>query len=313
MAESNNQNGAQRPPKSKNKLSAGIIFIIFLLIALLGFMSYLYINQKQTTQEITKELSAEKDSLQTELKDIKVSYDSLRTDNDTLNEQLNQEKERIDDLLSEIRRVKATNYTRIKELKEEVKTLRKIAQSYVRQIDSLNQANKKLAAENRRVRQEIEQVKESKQQLEQEKDSLSKTVNKAKLLRTENVMVQPINERGNEKSKVNKIDKIKVCFTIKENVVAKPGDRVAYIRIAAPPEDLILTNSEDNLFEYQNKKIVYSAKRPFEFTGQATDLCIYFDSKGELKPGKYEVYVFTDGYQIGQTEFELEESGWLFF
>jgi FtsZ-binding cell division protein ZapB len=312
MAENNNQTGDQTP-KRKKRLPAGIIVVIGLLVLLLGFMSWLYIDQKQTTQEITTELSAEKDSLQSELKNIKVSYDSLKTDSDTLREQLDQEKERIDDLLSEIRQVKATNYTRIKELKEEVKTLRSIAKSYVRQIDSLNRANKQLTAENKRVKQQIREVRESKQELELEKDSLSETVNKAKILRAENISAIPINERGKEKHKVNKINKIKVCFTIEENVVAKPGEREAYIRIASPPDDFILTNSEDNLFEYKGKKLVYSAKRPFDYTGEAQDMCIYFDSMGELKPGEYEVYIFTDGYEIGKTSFKLEESGWLFF
>jgi peptidoglycan hydrolase CwlO-like protein len=311
MAENTNQQG-EGQSKSK-KLSAGILFIIILLVGLLGFMSWLYIDQKQTTQQITRELSAEKDSLQSELKTIRVGYDSLQTDNDTLNEQLDQEKERIDNLLSEIRQVKATNYTRIKELKDEVSTLRKIAKSYVRQIDSLNQANKKLRAENQRVRQQIQQVEQSKQQLEQEKDSLTETVNKAKVLRAENISATPINDRGKEKHKVNKINKIKVCFTIEENVVAKPGDKYAYIRIAAPPEGFILTNSEDNLFDFNGKKMVYSARRPFEYTGKATDMCVYFDSKGELKPGEYDVYIFADGYEIGNTSFKLEESGWLFF
>jgi len=311
MAENTNQYGeAQSHGK---KLSAGIIVIIALLVGLLGFVSWLYIDQRNTTQQITRELAAEKDSLQVELKDIKTGYDSLKTDRDTLNERLDQEKEKIDDLLSEIQRVKATNYTRIKELKDEVQTLRKVAKSYVRQIDSLNRANKKLLAENKRVKQEMQQVKQSKQQIEQEKDSLNETVNRAKILRAENVNAVPINDKGKEKYKVDKVNKIKVCFTIDENVVAEKGDRYAYIRIAAPPEGFILTNSEDNLFEFNGKKLVYSARRPFEYKGEARDLCIYFDNKGELQPGKYEVFVFTDGYEIGQTAFELEESGWLFF
>jgi len=309
MAENTNQPGEQQP-RAKKRLPAGFIVIVALLIGLLGFMSWLYIDQKQTTQQITRELSAEKDSLQTQLQDIKSGYDSLQTDNDTLNEKLDQEKERIDDLLTEIKRVKASNYTRIKELKDEVQTLRQIAQSYVRQIDSLNQANKKLVAENQRVKQEMQQVRQTKEQLEQEKDSLSETVNRASILRAENISAIPINDRGKEKYKVDKVNKIKVCFTIDENVVAEKGDRYAYIRIAAPPEGYILTNSEKNLFEFNGKKLIYSARRPFEFSGEARNLCIYFDVNGTLDPGKYDVFVFTEGYEIGKTDFELEESFW---
>ena len=312
MAENKNQTGEEKT-RSRKGLSAGIIFIIALLIALLGFMSWLYIDQKQTTQQITQELSAEKDSIRSELQEIRVGYDSLKTDSDTLREQLDQEKERIDGLLSEIRRVKATNYTRIKELKDEVQTLRKVAKSYVRQIDSLNRANQQLTAENRRVRQQIQQVQQSKQQLELEKDSLTETVNKAKVLRAENLSAIPVNDKDKKKNKADKISKVKVCFTVEENVVAEPGPREAYVRIAAPPDDFILTNSEDNLFDFNGKKVVYSAKRAFDFTGEAQDLCIYFDSRGELKPGEYDVYIFADGHEIGKTTFNVEESGWLFF
>jgi len=287
--------------------------IIGLLVALLAFMSWLYIDQKQTTQHITRELSAEKDSIQSDLQEIRVGYDSLKTDSDTLREQLDEEKERIDGLLSEIRQVKATNYTRIKELKDEVQTLRKVAKSYVRQIDSLNRANQELTAENRRVREQIQQVRQNKQQLELEKDSLTETVNRAKVLRAQNLAAIPVNDKDKEKHKADKISKVKVCFTVEENVVAEPGPREAYVRIAAPPDDFILTNSEDNLFDFNGRKVVYSAKRGFDFTGEAQDLCIYFDSKGELKPGEYDVFIFTDGYEIGKTTFNVEESGWLFF
>ena len=312
MVKNTNQVGEEKNRYGK-RVWAGIIVIISLLVALLGFMSWLYIDQKQTTQQITRELSAEKDSIRGELQEIRVGYDSLKTDSDTLREQLDQEKERIDGLLSEIRQVKATNYTRIKELKDEVQTLRKVAKSYVRQIDSLNRANKELTAENRRVREQIQQVKQNKEQLELEKDSLTETVNKAKILRAENLTAIPVNERDKEKHKADKISKVKICCTIEENVVAEPGSREAYIRIAAPPDDFILTNSEDNLFDFNGKKIVYSARRAFEFTGEAQDLCIYFDSKGELKPGEYDVYIFADGHEIGKTTFQVEESGWLFF
>lgn len=317
MAENTNQNQEET---SRKKKGTGITTLLIILAVLVGVMTWLYISQKLTTQritteyeEITNELQSEKDSIQAELVEIKTGYDSLKTISDTLNQQLNLEQERIDNLLSELKTVKASNYTRIKELKDEVGTLRNIAQSYVRQIDSLNRANKQLIAENRRVKEEMEVVRESKDQLEKVKDTLSEKVERASVLRTEDLRAIPINQRGKQKDQVDKIDKIRVCFTIDENVVAPQGERYVYMRIAAPPDDFILTNSEDNLFEYNGKQIVYTARRPIEFNGEAMEVCLYFDSQGELKPGEYEAYIFADGYQIGETSFKLEESGWLFF
>ena len=310
MAENTEQTQEQKP---KKRFWSPLSIIMLLLVILVGTMTWLYIDQKMTTQEITNELQAEKDSLQSELVDISTEYDSLKTTTDTLNTKLNLEQRRVDNLLSELQNIKATNYRRIKELSDEVNTLREIAQSYVRQIDSLNRANKKLMAENIRVKEEMEEVQDTKEQLEKEKENLTETVQKASVLRTENINATPINKRGKEKNRVDKIDKIKVCFTLEENVVAEPGDRYIYMRIASPPDDFILTNSEDNLFEYEGKQIIYTARRPIEYTGKSMDLCMFFDSQGELKPGEYEVYLFADGYKIGETSFILEESGWLFF
>lgn len=316
MDENNNQQKPQQPeqPQSrKRKIPAGLIVIIILLLGLLGFITWLYLDQKQTTMEITNALSEEKDSLQAELVEVRSSYDSLKTTNDSINIQLEEEQERIDNLISELKNVKATNYRKIKELKQELKTVRNIAKSYVRQIDSLNQLNQQLTAENIKVKKDLQETQKTKEKLEKEKENLTEQVNKAKVLRAEEIRAIPLNKRGKEKDKVDKIDKIKVCFTVEENVLVEPGKRFFYIRIATPPDDFILTNSEDNLFEYKEKKIVYSAKREINYDGTQQEVCIYFDSRGELKPGEYEVYIFADGHQIGESSFKLEESGWLFF
>ena len=313
MAENNEQQESQKPQKQKKKVPAGLIVILILLLGLLGFITWLYLDQKQTTMEITRALSAEKDTLQSELVELRDSYDSLKTTSDSMNIQLEQEQDRIDNLITELKTVKATNYTKIRELKNELETVRNIAKSYVRQIDSLNTLNKELAAENKRVKQNLKETTQSKEKLEKEKEDLTVQVKKAKVLRTENIQAIPINKRGNEKNKVDKVEKIEVCFSIEENVLIEPGKRYFYIRIASPPDDFILTNSENNLFEYDGKKIVYSARREIEYTGKQQDICIYFDTQGELNPGEYEIYIFADGHQIGESQFKLEESGWLFF
>lgn len=311
MADNTNQNQGETP--RKKRAPVGLIIIVIILIGLLGFITWLYIDQRETTQQITTELKKEKDSLKTDLIDLRTDYDSLKTTSDSIDQKLNVEQEKIDGLLSELKDVKATNYSKIKELKDELSTLRKIAKSYVRQIDSLNRLNEQLTEENKEVRRNLEETQQSKQEIQVEKDSLSGEVEKARILRIDDLKTVGLNDRGKEKSKVNKIDKLKTCFTIKENVLLKPGDRTFYIRIAAPPDDFILTNSEENIFEHEGEELVYTASRTVEYDGNEQELCIYFDTQGELDPGTYEVYVFATGRMVGQASFKLEESGWLGF
>lgn len=292
------------PPKNKS----GLMFILILVIALLAVVTWLYIDQRQTTEEIETALTAEKDSLQSHLLQLRSDYDELMTDNDSLNSHLNEEKAKIDDLLAEIKTVKATNYAKIKSLQNELGTLREVAKSYVRQIDSLNTMNQALVAENIMVKNEINEVTKTKVELEEKNKDLSGKVELASALRTENIEAIPINKRGKANNKINKIEKIKVSFRIKENVLAKTGERDVFIRIAGP-DDYILAKSEDDLFEYQGQKIVYSAKRPVDYINKNLDVTVFWDNNGALIPGTYEVYIFADGNEIGNAQFLIEEGG----
>jgi DNA repair exonuclease SbcCD ATPase subunit len=294
------------PPKKSN---SGLIFLLVLLVVLLGVVTWLYINQRQTTEEIQTVLTAEKDSLQSHLEQLKAEYDELMTDNDSINNQLNEEKKKIDKLIAELKTTKATNFTKIKQLEAELGTLREVAQSYVRQIDSLNTMNQALVAENIKVKNEITVFQTEKKELEEKNKDLTGKVEFASVLRTENLKATPINKRGKENNKINKIEKIKIDFTIKENVLAKQGERDVFVRIAGP-DDYILAKSEEDLFDFEGKQIVFSAKRPVDFIGKDLDVTIYWDNNGALIPGKYEVYIFGDGAQIGTATFDIQESGW---
>lgn len=303
-----NQQKNTQAPITPQKNKSGLMFILFLVIGLLVVVTWLYIDQRQTTDEIETALTAEKDSLQSHLVQLRDDYDELMTDNDSLNAHLTEEKEKIDDLLAEIKTVKATNYAKIKQLQNELGTLREVAKSYVRQIDSLNTMNQELVAENIKVKNEIKEVTNAKVELEEKNKDLSGKVELASTLGTEKLKAYPINKRGKENSKINKIAKIKVEFTVKENVLAEKGERDIYIRIAGP-DDYILAKSEEDLFEYQGQQIVYSAKRPVDFMGEDLDVVVFWDNNGALITGTYEVYIFADGAEIGNTQFQIEESG----
>ncbi len=302
----NQQQANNQAPVAPPKNKSGLMFILILVAALLVVVTWLYIDQRQTTDEIETALTAEKDSLQSHLLQLRTEYDDLMTDNDSLNTHLNEEKAKIDDLLAEIKTVKATNYAKIKSLQNELGTLREVAKSYVRQIDSLNTMNQALVAENIMVKNEINKVTKTKVELEEKNKDLSGKVELASTLRTENLEAVPINKRGKANNKINKIEKIKVSFRIKENVLAEAGERDVFIRIAGP-DDYILAKSEDDLFEYQGQEIVYSAKRPVDYENKNVDVTVFWDNNGALIPGTYEVYIFADGNEIGNVQFLIEE------
>ncbi|PLX10923.1 MAG: hypothetical protein C0597_15925 [Marinilabiliales bacterium] len=90
--------------------------------------------------------------------------------------------------------------------------------------------------------------------------------------------------------------------------MAEQGERDVFVRIAGP-DDYILAKSEKDLFEYEGQEIVYSAKRPVDYAGKDLDVTVYWDNNGALIEGTYEVYIFADGNEIGNVQFQIEEGG----
>src|SRR4030066_2265764 len=99
-------------PKKKNAPIA-MIFTTVILAAGLIFLVVMYFDQKNKMVEMETVLTQEKDSLANELKKMVASYDTLKTDNDSLNANLEKEKKRILQLLS----INASNVQLIKKYK----------------------------------------------------------------------------------------------------------------------------------------------------------------------------------------------------
>ncbi len=174
--------------------------------------------------------------------------------------------------------------------------------------DELFNLSKGSVDENVKVKNEIQEVTKTKVELEEQNKDLSGKVELASTLRLESLRAYPINKRGKENNKINKIEKIKIDFKIKENVLAEKGERDIYFRIAGP-DDYILAKSEEDLFEYQGQQIVFSAKRPVDFLGDDLDVIIFWDNNGALITGTYEAHIFADSEEIASTQFQIKEGG----
>jgi len=285
-------------------------FVVVLLIAFLLVIGYMYVDQRQKTKKVVAELnsvSSEKTKVRNELNELLIEYDDLQTDNDSLNSQLKVEQEKIKEMLKELKTVKESNHAQIEQYKKELGTLRKIMKGFIYTIDSLNTLNIELTEENIKVKQQYNQVYEIKSKLEEQNQDLSTQVAKASVIKTLNINAQGMNINGKPQKKARKVERFEVCFTLGENIIVERGLRDVYIRISRPDE-LVLIESEENLFLFEGKEIAYSAKRQIDYQNEEVEMCIYFDNNpaDELIPGDYYVDIFVDGNQIGTKIFELK-------
>ena len=69
-----------------------------------------------------------------------------------------------------------------------------------------------------------------------------------------------------------------------------------------------MSKSPDNLFQFEDLKIQYSAMREVVYEGQEFPVAIFWDNSNEpqLMEGEYTVDLFADGNNIGTTTFTLQ-------
>ncbi len=290
--------------KSSSNKAMYIIGAIALVV--IAVLLYLFISNKQQYEAVVEEMTEEKIILTEEFQSLALDYDSLHSNNDTLNLQLEQEREKITHLIEEIKTIKATNASKIREYKKELTTLRGVMRQFVVQIDSLNRRNEELVQENRQYRQQHDKITQSYKELEKVKEKLDKKVEIASQLETNNIELKGLNGKGNETRKIKNVAKIRMCCTIEENVTAPVGMKTIYIRIMRP-DDVLLITSKSNVFSYEDEEINFSASREFEYGGEDVDVCVFYTvADGELLKGVYVVDVFVDGFNIGTASFELK-------
>jgi len=295
-------NTYQRQPEKKPS-TALVVLVIILSIAVI-FLGYKYFtksNQLGQTSEEKAILEDVKSDLEKQLRDMIVEYDSLKTNNDSVNGLLNNEQDKIKNLL----RMQATDVEKIRKYQGELETLRKVMRSYIVQIDSLNTRNRELTAENITIKEQLTTAETQYVELTKEKDVLDTQVQLAKVLSAKNIVVTPQNKSDRENFKINKVAKVKNCFTIRENSVAEPGTKDIYIRIIRPDE-VVLPSGSGETFMFNGEQVIYSAKRQLEYENKDIDMCIFWDKNADLIAGNYTVVLYAENYEIGSATFTLK-------
>jgi len=304
MENSEVQTPGMEPPKQKSSKGL-VILLVIIIFALVAAIVIIYTKSTQKIQEQTEVqqiIEDQKTSLQKELTDMIGEYDALKTNNDSMNKMIAGQQEKIKRLLGE----RSSNLNLITKYKKELGTLREVLKSYIAQVDSLNTRNQQLVSENVQVKTNLEQARNENIKIGQEKEQLSSQVQKASVITTSNIVVTPLNKRGKDENKLKNMLKVKVCFTLRENAIAKAGTKDVYIRITRPDGNVI-ASAQTDVFDFQGQQIAFTAKRQVEYDNKDIDVCIFWDNNKQLVLGDFTVDIFTDGNLIGTTKFNIKK------
>lgn len=282
--------------------------IIALLIGLLVFYALKVNTQNKEMAEVVEMMNFEKEQLEQEYSDLGIEFESytVNIQNDSLLRLLENEQVKVQQLLEELRVTKATNARRIAELRSELATVRKVMAHYVNQIDSLNTINRELKTENITVKRQYREASQTVEQLSKEKESLTEVVTRASILEITNFSFQALNGRGRATNRFSQIETFQFNYTVSKNITADPGDKTVFVRITRPDGE-VLSKSSSNVFTYEDKNIAYSARKDFEYGGEAVSDLIYWKIEEILQSGRYRIDFFIDGNRVGSFNFDINK------
>ena len=289
------------------------------LICLVGLVVALIISNANRTNEVN-EARAETENLRlandrllltNEFNQLNADFNQYEDQqiylkNDSLVQKYNEARLKVEGLLTELNQAKqsnAANRKRIKDLENEIATLKGIVKHYLEEI-------KRLGEENEGLRKEIEQVNQRNQQLASQvtvattqNEQLTQTVKLAKKLNITGVSLKAYNKKGKNEKNITKARQLGVSFTVSPNNTASAGMKDFYIRIVSPEGTLLGGAGSFNL---DGSNVQYTAQRQIEYANEEVSLSVYWDVNTTLTPGDYTVEVFADGYRLAATHFTLK-------
>ena len=305
-------------PKFEKVTSKNVVFfimnkkilipLVLVILALMAGSVWLFLSlqeQKQVNQDMQELAELDKQEMENEYERFALQYSEMKTqiNNDSIIQQLTEEQMKTQQLLEELKRVKASDAREIARLKKELATVRAVLRDYVMQIDSLNRLNESLKQENTTVKAELEQRTQQVAGLSSEKASLSQKVAIAAQLDATNISLLLLNKRGKDAKKLKDCTQMKTSFVITKNVTASNGNRTVYVRIQNPGGNVL---GGGGTFAYENRQLECSAKKTIEYTGEETPVTVYWNVSQMLEAGDYRVSVFADGNMIGTKSFAFK-------
>jgi hypothetical protein len=282
--------------------------VLGLLVVILGVAVYMLLDTRKNLNLVSTDLAEkteffriEKDSLEGELRNIYFRYDTLETNSLELQVEMQQQKEKIEKLIS----MQAEDAYKIRMYRKEMETLRSVLRSYIVQIDSLNMQNQELLAMNKQLRNTELRLETEKEQLEKDKNQLEEIKDLATTLQASQINLVLLNKRDKESSRVRTAEKVRIDFVLRANKVTPAGEKLIFLRIIRP-DQVVLGSPELELIDFNGEQIPASASRVINYENEDLPVSIFWNNDGEIVPGEHTVELYSEGKQIGNSSFVLK-------
>lgn len=285
----------------ERKAHAGFKTLIYVLAALAVVLALVLGYMLVQRNSLVHALEGEKAELAQQMTDLQNDFNSLNSDYEVINHQLDTSREQVAQLIDKLNKTEATNRAKIRQYEKELGTLRTIMKGYIVQIDSLNTLNKKLTADAAAARREAAESRRANEQLTQQVENLSEQVNVGKTLRARGISLTAYYSNDKEGDRHSRVRYMVASLSLVENSLANRGPVRVYVRVK-DPEGVLLLNNDSPEFLLQGEEIQATASREVDYEGAEVDLSIYINDTGEFLKGIYTVEAYTEQGLLGKGE-----------
>jgi len=311
------ENQAQLP--RKNNFKNAIIGVLGACVVGLG--GYIAIDKPKTTETIHQQeaqivkVSDEKSAIQTSFDASIARLDSMATVNTGLNKHLAEKQSDITKAKAEIRSIlnkKNATAAELSRAKTLIASLNDKISTYEQDIAKLTQENQTLTGEKTVLTQEKEKVTQDLTAMTEVKENLDKKVEVASTLNASNIVITPVNVKGNGKEKISttakRVDKLVVSFDV-TNRIAQPGSTDVYVVVIGPDGKPVSKGTETFTTREEGDKN-YTAKLPVEIeTAKKKNVEFAFAPGTAFQQGSYKIMIYQNGFLIGEGVQELKKGG----
>ena len=282
------------------KILTGVLAVALLA---LGIYTIKFYNEEKENKAI---LTKEKEVIEDELNDLIVKYDEAIEENQIMDQNLVDARNRIERLLDSVEDNEA-NIVLISRYRREIGNLKAEKERLFRVVDSLNRQNQMMSQTLDSTNVVLEERTRISDSLQTTNQDLSNKVDRAAQLKITNLRGEGVIVRNSgklvENDRTRRIDQVRTCFTITANDLAGPGERDMYVQVYNPENELV---GDEIVVEHEGGAMVYSAASKVYYENNELDVCLLANTnEDKLLEGTYKVYVYANATLLGTASFNL--------
>ncbi|MDC8002640.1 hypothetical protein POV27_01130 [Aureisphaera galaxeae] len=286
---------------TKFKVLIGLLSAM--LIALAVYTVSLYNDSKSN---ITT-LETQKTEIEDELQELIANYDEVIQDNELKDKDLLAAKERIEVLLDSVKTAEA-NVALIRRYRAEIGRLKDERKILFRRADSLAKANEMLAMRMDSTTTILNETIRVVDSVGEENIAMAETIKRGSVVKATDLRGEAVIVRKSGKivdtKRSSRADKVRACFTLAPNIIAKKGDRLLYIQVINPKSNLL---GDKATMEFEEGTLDYSATTKVFYEQEELDVCVLVDATEEdLVEGRYIINVFDGATQVATASMTLK-------